>query len=62
MTASDSAGSHTSQPGRAHLGSRDAEEFRIGPRRRSASMRAAPSVSPDASPATSATRSGLHGA
>ena len=55
MTASDSAGSQTSQPGGAHLRARDAEKLRIGLDAGAAPRSdPAPSVSPDASPATSA--------
>ena len=58
MTASDSAGSQTSQPAARILGPATPKNCASGSIRRSASINAAPSVSPDASPATSPTRSG----
>src|SRR6266851_4298295 len=58
ITASDSAGSQTSQPAACIFGPATPKNFASGARRRSALMRSAPKVSPDASPATRPTRSG----
>src|SRR5580698_10194503 len=58
ITASDSAGSQTSQPAARIFGPATPKNCASGSARRSASINPAPSVSPDASPATSPTRSG----
>ncbi len=58
ITASDSAGSQASHPAACIFGPATPKNRVSGARRRRASMRSAPKVSPDASPATKPTRSG----
>src|SRR5882672_10971599 len=58
ITASDSAGSQTAHPAACIFGPATPKNSVSGERRRSAWIRSAPSVSPDASPATKPTRSG----
>src|ERR1700683_2108994 len=59
MTASDSAGSQISQPAACIFGPAIPKNCASGASGNMAWIRAAPSVSPDASPATSPTRSGI---
>ncbi len=59
MTASDSDGSHTSHPAACIFGPAMPKNRAPGASRSSVWMSAAPSVSPDASPATRPTRSGV---
>src|SRR5258708_29918580 len=59
ITASDSDGSHAAHPAARILGPATPKNSASGASRRSAWIKPAPSVSPDASPATRPTRSGM---